>query len=379
MLRYLTAGESHGQALVGILEGMPAGLRLDLAAIDLQLARRQQGYGRGGRMAIEHDHATILSGVRHGLTLGSPIALLIENRDWEHWQQVMAVAPADSPPAPVTLPRPGHADYAGARKYGQADIRNVLERASARETAVRVALGALARQLLGEFGITLGSVVTAIGPVAASSPGHEPDTWAAADASPVRCSDPQAAARMMAAIDQAREAGDSLGGVFEVCVLGLPVGLGSHVHWDRRLDARLAAALMGIPALKGVEIGLGFAGAARPGSQYHDGFAPGGGRLSNNAGGLEGGITNGQPLLLRAVMKPIPTLTSPLPSVDLATGEPHPAHAERSDVCAVPAAGVVAEAVVALELAAALLERLGGDHLEQMQAAWRHLYPEAAP
>jgi len=372
MLRYLTAGESHGQALVGILEGMPAGLALRQEHIDRQLRRRQLGYGRGGRMAIEADQAALLSGVRHGRTLGSPIALLVENRDWEHWRQVMAVEAGQAPP--VTLPRPGHADFAGAIKYGQVDIRNVLERASARETAVRVALGAVARQLLEEFGITLGSVVTAIGLVAAPPPEHSPQQWEQADQSPVRCLHLPASRRMMAAIDKAREAGDSLGGVFEVCALGVPVGLGSHVHWDRRLDGRLAGAVMAIPAIKGVEIGLGFAGCQRPGSQFHDGFAPGGGRLSNHAGGLEGGISNGQPLLLRAAMKPIPTLTSPLPSVDLATGEARPAHAERSDVCAVPAAAVVAEAVVALELAAALTERLGGDSLEQMQAHYRQLY-----
>ncbi len=371
MLRYLTAGESHGPALVGILEGMPAGLPLVAADIDAQLERRQQGYGRGGRMAIERDRVAILAGVRHGLTLGSPIALLIENRDWPNWRDRMSAEPGQADP--VTVPRPGHADYAGAVKYGHQDLRNVLERASARETAIRVALGAVARRLLGEFGITVGSLVTAIGPVEAAPVEPGLAAWSQAEQSPVRCADPAAAAPMMAAIDAARAAGDSLGGLFEVAALGLPVGLGSHAHWDRRLDGRLAQAFMAIPAIKAVEIGLGRAAAGLPGSAVHDPFAPDRSRTTNHAGGLEGGITNGQPLVVRAAMKPIPTLTSPLPSVDLATGRPHPAHAERSDVCAVPAAAVVGEAVLALELAAALLERLGGDSLDQLRAAWSQL------
>ncbi|MFH1007908.1 MAG: chorismate synthase [Candidatus Latescibacterota bacterium] len=368
MLRYLTAGESHGRALVGILEGMPAGLEIDEETINLQLGRRQCGYGRGGRMKIESDRAQILSGVRFGRTLGSPVALMVENCDWENWRERMAVTP-DGKADPVLIPRPGHADLAGMIKYGFGDIRNVLERSSARETAMRVAVCTLARKFLQTFGITIGSHVTAIGE--ARVPGFadpfDPGSNQAADRSPVRCLDPKTEQAMRAEIDGAKAAGDSLGGIFEVVVTGLPVGLGSYVHWDRRLDGQLAEALMSIQAIKGVEIGLGFESAARRGSTVHDEILPADpgtqayARRTNNAGGLEGGMTNGEPLVLRAAMKPIPTLTKPLQSVHVGTQEPIAAHHERSDVCAVPAASVVGEAVVAFTLANAFLEKFGGD------------------
>ncbi len=375
MLRMLTAGESHGPALTAIVEGMPAGVPITQAAIDRQLARRQVGFGRGGRMQLETDTARVLSGVRFGLTLGSPIALLIENRDWANWTDRMRqFAPPDAPTPPITTPRPGHADLPGMIKYGTDDLRNILERASARETAARVAAGAVARCLLDALDIRIFSHVLAIGAVEA-----QPELTdlaaleAAAEASDVRCADPEAAERMREAIRAAGRDGDSLGGVVQIIATGLPVGLGSHVHWDRRLDGILAGALMSIPAIKGVEIGLGFAAARRRGSAVHDPIAPaaeGIVRASNHAGGLEGGITNGEPLVMQIAMKPIPTLTRPLPSVDLATGQPVAAHAERSDVCAVPAAGVVAEAMTAFVLSSSILAAFSGDSLAQLRVSY---------
>jgi chorismate synthase len=370
MFRFLTAGESHGKALTVIVEGLPAGLPLTEEYIALDLRRRQGGYGRGQRQQIEEDRAEILSGVRHGLTLGSPISLMIRNRDWPNWQDVMQVDPAAEATAKLTRLRPGHADLAGAIKYGQDDVRPVLERASARETAARVAVGSVARRFLEEFGIAVRSHTLAIGEVTAQGQG-EPD-WALVDESPVRCADRQASQRMIRAIDVAREAGDSLGGIFEVRATGVPIGLGSHVHWNRRLDGRLAQAVMSIHAVKGVEIGGGFALASLPGSQAHDVILPSDQwgdrpwrRATNRAGGLEGGMTNGEPVIVRAALKPISTLAKPLPSADLASGEAVEAHYERSDVCVVPAAGVIGEAMVAIVLADAMLEKFGGDHIEE--------------
>jgi chorismate synthase len=383
-LRYFTAGESHGQALVGILEGMPAGLEIDEEYIALQLHRRQQGYGRGGRMRIEKDHARILSGVRFGKTLGSPIALVIENLDWKNWQEKMAVAQA-TPLAEipkVEIPRPGHADLAGVTKYGFDDIRNVLERASARETAMRVAVGSLARKFLEAFNVIIASHVIQLHDVRSrfslidfGKADHAFDFSleelnARADASPVRCLDSEAEKAMMARIDEAKEKRDTVGGIFEVVALNVPVGLGSYVQWDRRLDARIAAAMMSIQAMKGVEIGDGFAGATRWGSEVHDRIyhsaVRGYHRSSNNAGGLEGGVTNGEPLVVRVAMKPISTLMRPLDSVNIRTKEAVPAHIERSDVCAVPAAGVIGEAMLALVLADAFLEKFGGDSMTEI-------------
>ncbi len=372
--RFLTAGESHGEGLTAVIEGVPAGLPLTEADIDEDLARRQRGYGRGGRMKIERDRAHISSGVRWGATLGSPITLSIQNRDWENWQATMAVGepPAGTPAKAVTRPRPGHADLAGAMKYGHRDIRNVLERSSARETTARVAVAGVARRLLAEFGVSVLSHVTEIGGVRIGTldiPWDE--IRARCEASEVRCADPEAERAMIAAIDGARATGDTLGGVFEVVALGCPVGLGSYVHWDRKLDGRLARALCSIHAIKGVEFGMGFETARRPGSQVHDEilFAPDAGftRRTNSAGGLEGGVTNGEPVIVRAVMKPISTLRRPLRSVDLETKEAVEAVVERSDVCAVPAAGVVGEAMVAITLAEAFLEKFGGDSLEEVR------------
>ena len=358
MFRFLTAGESHGKALTVIIEGLPAGLPLSEDYIAGDLRRRQGGYGRSQRQQIEEDRAEILSGVRHGLTLGSPISLLIRNRDWENWQDVMAVEPQDEPAKKLTRLRPGHADLAGAMKYGLDDVRPILERASARETAARVAVGAVARRFLETFGIAVHSHTLAIGDVT-TCPQGEPD-WAAVEASPVRCADRDASERMVQAVDAAREAGDTLGGVFEVWATGVPIGLGSHVHWDRKLDGQLAQAVMSIHAVKGVEIGGGFALAGLPGSQAHDVILPADQwgehpwrRASNRAGGLEGGITNGEPVIVRAALKPISTLAKPLPSADLLTGEAIQAHYERSDICVVPAAGVIGEAMVAIVLAEA--------------------------
>jgi chorismate synthase len=388
MLRFLTAGESHGQALVTIVEGMPAGLDVDFEAITTQLRRRQTGYGRGRRMAIESDTAQFLSGVRHGKTTGGPIALLIPNKDWENWQKTMAVeseprSDAGGVDRPiVTRPRPGHADLAGVVKYGHDDIRNVLERASARETAARVAVGALSRQLLAQVGTEIVSHVFSIGP--ASIPDHLTVTFdeakAIGDESALHCVDPDVERQMIAEIDKARDAGDTMGGSFEVIAHQVPPGLGSHVQWDRKLDGRLAQALMSIPAIKAVGIGRGPLVASLPGSKIHDEILPRArssspsgialARPTNNAGGLEGGITNGEDLRITAYMKPIATLMKPLRSVDLATMAVSPATVERSDVCAVPAAAVVGEAMVAIVLAAALLEKFGGDSIEELKENW---------
>ncbi|NPV28499.1 MAG: chorismate synthase [Firmicutes bacterium] len=380
MLRLLTAGESHGPALVAIIEGLPAGVPVDKGAIDVQLRRRQFSFGRGARMRIERDQVEILAGVRKGLSLGSPIALMVRNLDWVNWRDVMSPDPAEIVPEKeeerrLTRPRPGHADLAGGLKYRQEDLRNILERASARETAARVAAGAVARLFLENLGCSLVGHVVQIGSVAVDSLGPDClEAAARAAENPVACADQAAAGKMIEAIEQAGEKGDTLGGVFEIICLGLPPGLGSHVHWDRRLDARLAAALMSIPSVKGVEVGLGFRGAALPGSAYHDAicYTPEEGfyRPTNHAGGLEGGMTNGAPLVLRAAVKPVPTLRTPLPSVDLLTKKPVEAAFERSDVCVVPAAAVVGEAVVAWVLASAVLEKFGGDTLEEVRTRW---------
>ncbi|MDA8234985.1 MAG: chorismate synthase [Clostridia bacterium] len=377
MLRFLSGGESHGQALTAIIEGMVSGLPLTAEYINSQLARRQGGYGRGGRMAIEKDQVDFLTGVRNGLTLGSPITLIVRNKDWANWEEVMSPHPgAKIHERMVTKPRPGHADLSGAIKYHHDDVRNILERSSARETAVRVAVGTVGRRLLEELGIKVfGHVVNIGGVVADVSRLSIEEIGQKATGSQVYCADEKAEAGMIRAIDEAKQAGDSLGGVFEVLVTGLPVGLGSHVHWDRKLDGRLAQGLMSIQAIKGVEVGIGFQVANLKGSQVHDeiyysreaGFY----RSTNRAGGLEGGMTNSQPLVIRAAMKPIPTLYTPLQSVDLATKEPFAASVERSDICAVPAASVVGEAVVAYELAAAVLEKFGGDNLAELQENYR--------
>ena len=372
MLRFLTAGESHGPCLTAIVEGMPAGLMVDVEAIDHDLARRQRGYGRGERMQIEQDRVELLGGVIAGKTTGAPVALRIENRDWANWRDRW-----DSGDLPkLTVPRPGHADYAGAVKYGLDDARSILERASARETAARVAVGSLAKQLHAAFDIAVGGYVAQIGDVVATIPGLLPEQlWKLAEANDVRCPDEKAAVQMRSAIDAAREAGDSLGGVFVVIATGVPVGLGSHVHWDRRLDGRLASAMMSIPAVKGVEIGPAFANARRPGTQVHDELVPNGkGDVkhgTNRAGGIEGGMSNGAPIVIRAAMKPIPTTLTPLRSVDLSTDKPAQTQYQRSDVCAVPAASVVGEAMVAWVLAEALVEKLGGDSLAEMKAHWK--------
>jgi len=377
MLRYLTAGESHGPALLTIIEGLPANLELDTAVVDRELVRRQGGFGRGGRMRIEQDRAVFLSGLRFGRTLGSPLAIQITNRDHANWLSQMATH--GTPPeelAVVRLPRPGHADLAGALKYNLKDLRDVLERASARETAARVAVGAVAKQLLAAFEVRVASQVLAIGDVEGqgASPADLVALSAEVDASPVRCLDNAAAEAMQSLIEKKRAEGDSLGGVFEVAVTGVPAGLGSHVHWDRKLDGRLAAALMSVQAIKGVEVGGGFALARLPGSRVHDEIAYLDGRgyfrRSNRAGGIEGGITNGEPLVVRAAMKPIPTLMTPLASVEIDSRRPGRAAVERSDVCAVPAASIVGEAVVAWEVACALQEKLGGDSLEEMLEHW---------
>jgi chorismate synthase len=373
MLRFLTAGESHGELLMGIIEGMPAGLLIRVTDIDRDLVRRQAGYGRGNRMKIEKDSVKIYSGVRWGRTLGSPIGLIVRNRDWENWRDKMSPDPMFlNSAAAITRPRPGHADLAGALKYGTTDIRNIIERSSARETAMRVAVGAVAKRLLEEFDIEVISHVLSIGGVFAKVPKISPkEIKKRAEASELRCSDPEAEKRMQQKIDAARTAGDSLGGVFEVLVTGVPAGLGSHMHWDRKLNARLASALMSIQAIKGVEVGAGFGAAHRPGSLVHDeifwskkdGFY----RKTNMAGGIEGGTSNGENIILRAAMKPIPTLMKPLRSVDIVSKKTFKAGVERSDVCAVPAAGVVAEAAAAFELASAMLEKFGGDSLEEMK------------
>ena len=386
MLRFLTAGESHGKALVAIVEGVPAGLSIDLDAVTADLRRRQTGYGRGRRMVIESDRAEPLSGVRHGETTGGPIALLIPNKDWENWQRTMHVE-AEMPAGasgverpPVTRPRPGHADLAGFVKYGHDDMRNVLERASARETAARVAVGAIARQLLAVVGAEVVSHVVAIGAAAVHDAAGV--TFEQAQAIPgdsaLHCVDRDVERQMIALIDQAREAGDTMGGTFEVIARGIPPGLGSYVQWDRKLDGRLAQAMMSIPAIKAVGIGRGPAVATVPGSRVHDEIVTGAGqppvgvrRPTNNAGGLEGGVTNGEDVRVTGYMKPISTLMTPLRSVDLTTMTESPAAVERSDVCAVPAAAVVGEALVAFVLADALIEKFGGDSIDELVANWK--------
>lgn len=373
MLRFLTGGESHGPSLTAVIEGLPANLPLDLDEINFQLKRRQGGYGRGARQQIETDTVEILSGVRFGCTMGGPITLLVRNRDWENWRERMSITPVENPAAPITQPRPGHADFPGMLKYHTEDLRPILERSSARNTAALVALGALCRALLKQAGIDVISHVVMIGNVGAHfEPGVDyRDLAARAEGSPVRCADPEAEARMVAAIDVCMQEGsrDTLGGIFEVVALGCPPGLGSFVQWDRKLDARLAAALMSIQAIKGVEVGLGFGVAKVPGSRVHDelffGETDGFSRGTNNAGGIEGGMTNGKPIVVRAAMKPLSTLPTPLASVDMQTRQPVKAHFERSDVCAVPAAATIGEAMVALTLAAAMLEKFGGDSLEE--------------
>ncbi len=369
MFRFLTAGESHGKGLVAIAEGIPAGLSVNETYIAGDLRRRQGGYGRGGRMRIEEDHAEIISGVRHGFTIGSPISLLIRNRDWENWQGTMSVAEADKDIEKVTRLRPGHADLAGIAKYNFDDIRPVLERASARETAARVAVGAIARRFLEEFQVEIHSHVTSIGGICADTSGHI--DWEKVESSPVRCSDSESEKGMMAAIDEAKEAGDSLGGTFEVVAIGVPVGLGSHIQWDRRIDGMIARAIMSIQAVKGVEIGDGFAIADQAGSMAHDEIRPGLKRPTNWAGGIEGGMTNGEPIVAQAAVKPIATIANPLSSVDIATGESVEAHVERADVCVVPAAGVIGEAMLAIVLAGELLEKFGGDHMEETLRNYR--------
>ena len=375
MLRFTTAGESHGPALISILEGMVAGLPLLAADVDVELARRQQGYGRGRRMKIESDQAEFLSGVRAGETLGSPIAMLIHNRDWKNWQEIMDPAPRDTDPErkrAVTRPRPGHVDLSGMLKYDRDDARDVLERASARETTARVAAGAICRRFLREFGITVGSHVVHLGGVDAKRPQTMPgELNASADASPLRTLDGGAEKEMIARIDAAKADGNTLGGIAEVICDGVPVGLGSHVSWDRKLDGRLAAAIMSIPAVKAVEIGLGVESARRKGSDVHDEIDPdernakAGGvrRRTNRAGGMEGGVTNGEQIIVRAAMKPISTLMRPLGTIEMKTREPAQAVAERSDVTAVPAMGVIAEAMTAFVVAQAVLEKFGGDSL----------------
>jgi chorismate synthase len=375
--RFTTAGESHGRGLVGILEGIPAGLAISATDVDAELKRRQGGYGRGARMKIESDRIEWLSGVRAGETLGSPIAMLIWNRDWEHWQDVMAPE-ADANPDPlgrrrqVTRPRPGHADLAGSLKYDRQDARDILERASARETVARVACGAVCKRLLREFDIAIGSHVAELGGVVANVGAQHAAPLPAnineiSDQSPVRCLDKHAEAEMIRRIDAAKSAGDTLGGIVEVVALGVPVGLGSHVSWDTKLDGRLAQALMSIPAVKGVELGLGFEAARRKGSEVHDEIMPGFTRATNRAGGTEGGMTTGETLVARVAMKPISTLMSPLKTVDLKTGGQAQAQSERSDVTAVPAMGVIAEAMVAIVLTQALLEKFGGDALSELK------------
>jgi chorismate synthase len=376
-IRFLTAGESHGRGLVCIIEGVPANLELSSEYINRELERRQRGYGRGGRMKIEKDRVQILSGVRFGKTLGGPIALFIENKDWENWKEKMAVEGERPETAvPFTRPRPGHADLAGGIKYNQRDLRNILERASARETACRVALGAVCKRFLEELGVFVGSYVVSIGPLC--PPIEEQDLvkrHQLAEQSEVRFPDPSKDREFMELIDRAKEMGESLGGVFEVFAVGVPPGLGSHVHWDRKLDGRIAQAMMSIQAIKGVEIGLGFEAAKRFGSEVHDeiGYREGEGyfRYSNNLGGLEGGITNGMPIIVRCAMKPIPTLTKPLRSVDVLTKEEVRAGKERTDVVAVPAASVVGESALALVLADAFLEKLGGDFMEEIKERYR--------
>ena len=406
-LRFLTAGESHGKALIGIIEGLPAGLSISSKYIDNELARRQKGFGRGGRMKIETDRAQILSGVRHGKSLGSPVSIQIENKDWQNWTEIMSSGPvsgkSDLDLKTVSRPRPGHADLTGALKYNHRDIRNVLERSSARETAARVAVGAIAKQLLSEFDIKVISYVTEIGGIksqgsgvsrsdpsrrpASRSQGEEKDLrkcFNIAEDSPVRCPDKKAEKKIIAEIKEAMKNGDTLGGVFEIAVTGVPAGLGSYSQWDRKLEAKLAYAIMGIQAIKGVEIGLGFDAASKPGSEVMDeilyrretgprAHKTSGGfyRKTNNAGGIEGGMSNGMPIIIRAAMKPIPTLKNPMTSVDINTKKKFRAAYERSDTCAVPAASIIGEAVAATVIADSFLDKFGGDSLAEIKRNYK--------
>ncbi len=375
MFRYLTAGESHGKALTGIIEGFPANVPIDTAVINADLKRRQQGYGRGARMKIEVDQVELLSGIRGGKTLGSPIAFLIKNRDYANWEKYMDPSRIWDSGRNVTKPRPGHADLTGAIKYGFADIRNVLERSSARETAVRVAVGSMAKQLLNCFGVEAVSHVVAIGTASLKESIGDPARIKLGDQSPVRCVDEATEQEMIVQIKEAKEAGDSLGGVFEIRLTGVPPGLGSYVHWDRKLDARLAFALMSIQGMKAVEIGEGFKNAGLKGSQVHDEIfyseAEGYYRKTNRAGGIEGGMSNGETIILRSYMKPIPTLYKPLQSVDIKTKEGFLATVERSDTCAVPAASVVGEMVALTVIAEEFLRKHGGDSLEEIMKRWK--------
>ncbi len=392
MFRFLTAGESHGPALTAVIEGVPAGLTVTAEPINVQLKRRQGGYGRGARQKIESDTAEILSGIRFGKTMGSPVTLVVRNRDWANWTVKMSIEPLPegvTAPAEITVPRPGHADFTGMMKYDHDDLRNTLERSSARNTATLVAVGAVARLLLAEFGVSVASHVVNIGGIKVNADNIDlRQVGTLAEDSPVRVADKDAEAKIIAAIDDAKYRGDTLGGTFEIVALGVPVGLGSYSQWDTRIDGKLAQALMSIQAIKGVEVGIGFGAADIPGSQVHDAFFYDGGedsrfrRGSNNAGGTEGGITNGEPLVVRAVMKPIATLMKQLPSVNLQTKEGVPAFAERSDVCAVPAAAVVGEAMVAIVLAQEMCAKFGGDSLSEMRANYdaytRRLHDRAA-
>ena len=380
MFRFLTSGESHGPGLTAILEGIPAGLKLSAEDIDIHLERRQGGYGRGGRMKIEKDKVSFRSGVRHGLTLGSPITLEIENRDWQNWQVKMSVTPVDEPVETVTLVRPGHADFAGTIKYGHDDIRNVIERSSARETAARVAVGAVCLAFLRQFGLEIHSHVLSIGPVgdrnasrSAISNSFSSAYWEQVEQSSVRCGDSELGNQMIQYIQTCKSQGETCGGVFEVVATGVPIGLGSYSQWDRRLSTKLAMALMSIPSVKGVEIGAGFEATTLPGSQVHDvvqwGDEQGWHRLSNNAGGVEGGMSNGEPIVVRAAVKPISTVAHPLPTVDIRSHENvEKGRYERSDVCVVPAAGVVGEAMLAIALTEVWLEKFGGDSMAEILA-----------
>jgi len=372
-LKFLTAGESHGQGLLGILDGMPAGLEISEDYIGVHLARRQRGYGRGGRMKIEKDRAEIWCGVRHGESLGSPIGLIVRNKDWENWTKKMSVTPVKDEIRKVTLPRPGHADLAGIQKYGFDDIRNVLERSSARETTMRVALGSVCRKLLEDVGIEVGGQVIQIHNVKDNSRSElSPNQLSElADVSPVRCLDKNAEKNMIKTIDEAKAAGDSVGGIFRVVATGLPYGLGSHTQWDRKLQARISAVMMSINAFKGIEIGVGFTGSEKFGSEVHDEIGHDGKkftRYSNNAGGIEGGMSNAQSIILQMSMKPIPTLIKPLKSIDIQSKEQKDAHKERTDSCAVPAASIIAESMLCFVLADALLEKFGGDSMAQLKA-----------
>ena len=383
MIRFLTAGESHGEGLVVVLEGMPAGLEISEGYIGIEMTRRQKGYGRGGRMQIEEDMAHIVSGVRHGRTLGSPIAMTIENKDWVNWTNIMSVEPVDETIERITRIRPGHADLPGTMKYGYSDVRNVLERASARETAARVAAGAIARKLLEEFGINLHSHSLSIGGVWANNSGKI--DWVRVEKSPVRCADASVESAMMKAIDDAKEAGDTVGGVIEVVADGLQIGLGSHVQWDRKIDGRIAQSLMSIPACKAVSIGDGWESVNLRGSAVHDVIEPVNDRSrpwqrqTNRSGGTEGGMTSGMPLVARFAIKPISTLRTPLPSVDLDTGALVQAHYERSDVCQVPPAGVIGEAMVALVLADSFMEKFGGDSIEETRKNYLNYMATVGP